>query len=91
MAADNLFLDAPLEARRSQVEAIRAKVGACRADGAFDVENALRGAWRLACDRGSVQVAITLAPTVPPRVQFWEITPAGPPDPARSGTGTCPK
>ncbi len=91
IAADNLFLDAPLEARRSQVEAIRAKVGACRADGAFDVENALRGAWRLTCDRGAVQVAITLAPTVPPRVQFWEIAPAGPPDPARSGTGTCPK
>jgi hypothetical protein len=77
IAADNLFLDAPLEARRRQVEAVRARLGPCRADGAFAVENALRGSWKLACDRGSLHVAITLAPTMPPRVQFWEITPVG--------------
>ena len=77
MAAGNLFLDAPLEARRRQVAAVRTRLGACRADDAFDVENALRGAWRMACDRGALRVAITLAPTVPPKVQFWEISPVG--------------
>jgi hypothetical protein len=77
IAADNLFLDAPLEARRRQVEAIKSRLGMCRPAGGFDVENALRGTWRLTCDRGFLRVAVTLAPTVPPRVQFWDITPVG--------------
>ncbi len=77
LAADNLFLDSPADARRRQVEAIRERLGACRDDGAFEVENALRGTWKLACDRGSLRVALTLAPTMPPHVQLWEITPVG--------------
>jgi CubicO group peptidase (beta-lactamase class C family) len=77
MAADNLFLDAPLAARRKQVEAIKARLGACRPGDAFEVENALRGTWKMSCERGSLRVAITLAPTMPPKVQFWEITPIG--------------
>ena len=77
IAADNLFLDAPMEPRRKQVEAIRARLGVCRADGSFDVENAMRGTWKMTCDRGSLRVAITLAPTMPPKVQLWEITPVG--------------
>ena len=31
----------------------------------------------MTCDRGFLRVAITLAPTVPPQVQLWEITPVG--------------
>ena len=77
IAADNLFLDTPLEARRREVEAIKARLGACRPGGAFEVENALRGTWRMSCARGSLRVAITLAPTMPPNVQLWEITPVG--------------
>jgi hypothetical protein len=77
MAADNLFLDAPLEARRRQVEAIRTRLGACRPGGGFEVENALRGTWKMSCERGLLRVAITLAPTMPPKVQYWEITPVG--------------
>jgi CubicO group peptidase (beta-lactamase class C family) len=78
IAADNLFLDTPLAARRKQAEAIRATLGACRPEGGFDVENALRGTWKLSCDRGSLRVAITLAPTMPPKVQFLEMTPVAP-------------
>jgi len=77
IAADNLFLDAPMEARRQQVEAIRERLGACRDNGAIEVENALRGTWKMTCDRGSLRVAVTLAPTVPPKLQLWELTPAG--------------
>jgi hypothetical protein len=77
IAADNLFLDAPMEVRRKQIEAVKTRLGTCRADGAFDVENALRGAWKMTCERGSLRVAITLAPTMPPRVQLWDITPVG--------------
>jgi CubicO group peptidase (beta-lactamase class C family) len=81
-AAGNLFLDEPLERRRAQIEAIRATLGVCRPDSGFDVENALRGTWKMTCDRGSLRVAITLAPVVPPKVQLWELTPV-PPLPAR--------
>jgi len=85
LAADNLFLDAPADARRRQVEAIRSSLGGCRADGAVDAENALRGTWRMSCDRGSLRVAVTLAPTVPPKVQLLEITPVGQLPPAVAG------
>jgi hypothetical protein len=78
IAADNLFLDSPMERRRAQIEAARTRLGTCRPDGPFEVENALRGRWKLTCDRGFLRVAITLAPTEPPLVQSWEVTPVGP-------------
>jgi hypothetical protein len=40
------------------------------------VENALRGKWIVPCERGNLLVSITLAPTMPPTVQFFEVTPA---------------
>ena len=78
MAADNLFRDISSERRRAQLEALHEKVGTCPADrDRFDtVENALRGQWTVACERGTLQVAITLAPTLPPRVQFLSVRPA---------------
>jgi CubicO group peptidase (beta-lactamase class C family) len=83
IAAENLFLDEPLEGRRRMVEDLGRRFGPCRPDGGFDVENALRGTWRLTCERGwSLRVGVTLAPTVPPRVQRWEFTPVGPLPPA---------
>jgi hypothetical protein len=90
VAADNLFQDAPLEARRRQAETIRGELGACRPEGPFQAENALRGAWLMTCDKGTLRVTVTLAPTVPPKIQFWDMTPGGrlPPLP---GTATCPQ
>ena len=43
-------------------------------------ENALRGEWRMMCDRGWLNVFITLAPTMPPKVQLININPVMPPD-----------
>ena len=81
IAAENLFLDRSLDRRRADVAALRAKVGACRAgDGFAYVENALRGRWVLPCDRGDLLVSITLAPTMPPSVQYLEVAPAPPPE-----------
>ena len=54
------------------------------ARGSPTVENALRGDWTMACDRGPLRVAITLAPTNPPKVQFMSIRPA-PADIAENG------
>lgn len=73
MAADNLFVDRSRDRRRAEFEALRQRHGACRADGPFDVENALRGQWTMRCDRGAVRVSITLSPTMPPRVQFLSV------------------
>jgi hypothetical protein len=73
LAADNFFLDRPREARRHDFAELAAKHGACRPDGAIDAENALRGEWRLACERGFLRVAVTLAPTLPPKLQSLSV------------------
>ncbi len=82
IAAVNLFLDRDKAHRRADLDELHAKVGACTAGPGFDrVENALRGDWTLTCERGNVKVAITLAPTAPPKVQFLSVgvAPAGEP------------
>ena len=77
LAAENLFLDRSIDRRRAEVAALRTKVGRCRpARGFAYVENALRGQWILPCERGDLLVSVTLAPTMPPSVQFLEVTPA---------------
>lgn len=78
IAADNLYLDEPVERRRAEIAAIRATLGTCRPAGVFDVENALRGTWKMTCDGGWLRVGITLAPTSPPRVQSWTMIPVRP-------------
>ena len=82
IAAENLFLDQTKDRRRAEIERLRATVGACRPDaGAWDsVENALRGRWTMSCEKGKLEVAITLAPTMPPTVQMLgvRIAPATP-------------
>ena len=85
IAAENLFLDRSKDRRRKEIDDLRAKVGACTAPAAFDVvENALRGQWTMSCERGALQVAITLAPTIPPGVQYLAVRPA-PAQPAAVG------
>jgi hypothetical protein len=86
IAAENLFLDRSKDRRRKEIDDLRAKLGACTAPARFDlVENALRGQWTMSCERGALQVAITLAPTMPPGVQYLAVRqapaqpqPAGP-------------
>jgi CubicO group peptidase (beta-lactamase class C family) len=85
VAAENLFLDQSKERRRAAIAALRAQVGACAAGSGFDrVENALRGDWTMTCERGRLRVAITLAPTIPPSVQFMSVALAT--DAARAAT-----
>jgi CubicO group peptidase (beta-lactamase class C family) len=87
IAAVNLFLDDSRDRRKAAIDALHAQVGACTAGSGFDrVENALRGDWTMTCDRGKLKVAITLAPTSPPTVQFLSVSPA-PAEPPR--TATC--
>jgi len=89
LAAVNLFLDRSRDRRKAEIEKLRAEVGPCQAGQGFDVvENGLRGQWTMPCDRGALHVSITLAPTMPPTVQFLDVTraPASPP----TRRGICP-
>jgi len=90
IAAVNLFLDQSRDRRRAAIDSLRSQVGACTAGSGFDrVENALRGDWTMSCERGRLRVAITLAPTNPPTVQFLSVEPA--PAPGTQPAGTCPQ
>ena len=88
LAAANLFLDESKKDRQRRLEDLRRQFGACRADTAFDVENSLRGSWTMTCDRGTLRVSITLAPTTPPKVQYLDIRSAPPPG---ARLGPCSK
>jgi len=79
IAADNFFLDRSRERRRADLQNVRATYGACTPGNGFDVvENALRGQWTMTCERGKITASITLAPTMPPKVQFLALRPAAP-------------
>ena len=80
ITADNFFLDTPAEARKSRWETLAQDHGTCRPATTIDPENALRGGWRMMCDRGWLDVFITLAPTTQPKIQAIGITPVLPPD-----------
>ena len=80
IAADNLFLDVAAEVRASRWKELAQQYGTCRPATSINPENALRGEWRMTCDRGWLNVFITLAPTMPPKVQLININPVMPPD-----------
>ena len=89
IAAVNLFRDRDQAHRRADLEQLHARVGACTAGSGFDhVENALRGDWTMSCERGRLKVAITLAPTSPPNVQFLSVSAAPAAEPA-ARSGAC--
>jgi CubicO group peptidase (beta-lactamase class C family) len=88
IAAQNLFLDESRERRRAAIAALVSTTGTCAPGSGFDrVENALRGEWTMRCERGDLRVAITLAPTTPPLVQYLSVTPAS----AAPRPQTCPQ
>jgi hypothetical protein len=88
IAAENLFLDWSKERRRKYLDDLRTRVGVCSMPQSFDfVENALRGRWTMSCARGKLQAAITLAPTMPPTVQFIDVQAASA-QPQRASTCT---
>jgi hypothetical protein len=73
LAAGNLFLDQPAPARRDQLSDLRRIHGTCRPAGEMENDSALRGRWRMACERGFLTISVALAPTQPPKVQVLEV------------------
>ncbi len=82
LVADNFFLDVDREHRLKEIDDLHRKHGALTPTGDFKVENWLRGQWRMLGERGWCNVAITLAPTMPPRLQALDIDSTLPPSPA---------
>jgi hypothetical protein len=80
IAADNLFLDVPAEVRKARWQSLAKEHGVCKPGTSIEPENALRGTWKMMCERGWLEVGITLAPTMPPKVQLVNIAPVLPPD-----------
>ena len=69
IASMNLFLDAPVAQRRSEIQKLKDEVGECGAVGPVIPENWLRGQFNMTCSKGIVGVFYTLSPTQPPAVQ----------------------
>jgi CubicO group peptidase (beta-lactamase class C family) len=80
-AADNLFMDESKARRRERIAALLERHGTCREAEGIDAENALRGSWKMPCDRGWLNVSFTLAPTMPPKVQSLNVQGVMPPAP----------
>ena len=89
IAAMNLYLDEAKDRRQRALPALLSEVGECRSEGPFAVENALRGQWLMPCERGRLRVAMTLAPTVPPKVQYLSVRRAEA-DESLGAPATCP-
>jgi hypothetical protein len=86
ITADNFFLDAPAETRKTRWQALAKDHGTCKPATTIEPENALRGSWQMKCDRGWLDVGITLAPTTQPKVQAIGIGSVLPPDAEMSKT-----
>lgn len=84
----SFFLGRPLAELRSELTALHSAHGECRNAAPIDAENALRGQWKAECERGWIDVRITLAPTVPPRIQFLEVEGSFSPEPRLSTAAT---
>lgn len=80
IAADNLFLDISANVRAARWRTLATTHGSCQPASTIDPENALRGRWRMTCERGWLGVNITLAPTNPPRIQLINVQSTLPPD-----------
>jgi hypothetical protein len=77
--APNVDLDRPLAERREELARLADRHGELTRDGEIEASDALRGSWRLRGERGHVDLAITLAPTVPPLVQTLSVESVLPP------------
>jgi CubicO group peptidase (beta-lactamase class C family) len=69
IAAMNLFIDTPAAERTAEIRKLKQEVGACSGFGPVIPENWLRGQFNISCEKGTVGVFFTLAPTQPPGVQ----------------------
>ena len=73
IAADNLYLDHPRAEIQAEFAKLKSGYAECKPVGAVHPENWLRGNFDLVCKEGKVNIAFTLAPTNPPKLQFLRL------------------
>lgn len=78
--AANFFLDEPRTRWQARIADLRARHGALRAPSVIETTNPLRGTWTLQGACGWCRVGLTLAPTMPPRVQYLSVESIFPPN-----------
>ncbi len=69
IASMNLLLDIPPSQREAQIRQLKSEVGECSSASPVIPENWMRGQFNLTCEKGTVGVFFTMAPTKPPGVQ----------------------
>jgi CubicO group peptidase (beta-lactamase class C family) len=75
LAAMNLYRDESKDRRRVAIAKLLADAGSdCHNEGPIVAENGLRGRWRMRCRNGDLRVSITLAPTEPAGVQYFDVS-----------------
>jgi CubicO group peptidase (beta-lactamase class C family) len=79
LTGDNFLLDKSAARWQKDTSDLVAKHGKCTA-GPIEPENALRGKWKLTCERGTIDVWMTLTPQMPPRIQYLYAASVLPPD-----------
>jgi CubicO group peptidase (beta-lactamase class C family) len=73
-AADNFLLDHDMDHRRAGLAKVRAELGEFGMVSELEVLNALRGRWKIVCEKGTLEVFLTLAPTMPATIQMLRLT-----------------
>ncbi len=73
-AADNFLLDFDMAHRRGGLEKLRELLGEFGTVSEPVAINALRGRWHISCEKGTLRVFLTLAPTMPPTIQQVQLT-----------------
>lgn len=67
--AMNLLLDRDAAHRKTDIAALKGKLGACRAADPITADNAMSTILSFTCDRGVLQARVILAPTTPMSIQ----------------------
>jgi hypothetical protein len=72
--AMNVLLDRDAPRRNAEIAALKARLGACRAAEPIATDNAMSGMLSFPCERGTLRVRVTLAPTTPASLQTVEFS-----------------
>ncbi len=72
--ADNFYLDKSRDHRMAEIKALLGKAGALQGMEEIQVQNQLRGGFKLNTENGSIEVFFTLSPESDPKVQFLHLS-----------------
>jgi hypothetical protein len=72
--AMNFLMDRDSLLRNADIAKLKTELGACAAPTSPSSDTAMSGNFELSCERGTLKVSLTLAPTAPPSLQKLEFS-----------------